>query len=159
MKQKVGFDYWNTLVKHINTEEFKLNGEILHDARTIKKIQYLWKSASERYVKNLDKEDFIDLWCDIDSLSKNQCYETLCKEFIGYLYYASDRMTINRWTYLQLCINKAADLVYLQYCETYDWKEWSNKICDGYNYGLREWNSNLYLQCRKEWKQLIGKEK
>ena len=41
-------------------------------------------------------------------------------EFVEYLNYASDRMNLNRWIYLQLCIGKAADLVYSRYCKLYE---------------------------------------
>ena len=110
----IGMFYMNILKK-----KEELNGEIKHDARVIKHTQFLWKSASKKYINKLDKKDLMDLWCDIDNLSKNKSYETLYKEFVEYLYYASDRMNLNHWAYLQLCICKAADLIYAKYFDIY----------------------------------------
>ena len=128
---ELGYEYWNVLYGLLKKKE-ELNGEIKHDARIIKHAQFLWKSASEKYINELDKKDLMDLWCDIDSLSRNQNYKALYREFVEYLNYASDRMNLNRWIYLQLCIGKAADLVYSRYCKLYDWEDWSYEICNGF---------------------------
>lgn len=156
---ELGYEYWNVLYEHLKEKE-ELNGEIKHDARIIKHTQFLWKSASKKYINKLDKKDLMDLWCDIDNLSKNQSYETLYKEFVEYLYYASDRMNLNRWAYLQLCIGKATDLIYSKYCDIYKYASWSETICDGYAYNrdYTSWKTNLELLCEKEWKNLIKKE-
>ena len=156
---ELGYEYWNVLYEYIKEKE-ELNGEIKHDARIIKHAQFLWKNASKKYINKLDKKDLMDLWCDIDNLSKNQSYETLYKEFVEYLYYASDRMNLNRWSYLQLCIGKAADLIYAKYCDIYKYAPWSETICDGYVYNsdYTSWKTNLELLCEKEWKNLIKKE-
>ena len=54
MKAKVDFDYWNTLQKYFKEDEFQLNGDIVHDARIIKRVQYIWQYASKKYLKNID---------------------------------------------------------------------------------------------------------
>ena len=150
---ELGYEYWNVLYEYLKEKE-ELNGEIKHDARIIKHAQFLWKSASEKYINELDKKDLMDLWCDIDSLSRNQNYKALYREFVEYLNYASDRMNLNRWIYLQLCIGKAADLVYSRYCKLYDWEDWSYEICNGFYEG-RGYFYNSERDCGKEWETLI----
>ena len=69
-------------------------------------------------------------------------------------------MNLNRWSYLQLCIGKAADLIYSKYCDIYKYAPWSETICDSYVYNsdYTSWKTNLELLCEKEWKNLIKKE-
>lgn len=63
--------------------------------------------------------------------------------------YATDRMGINRWLYLQLLINKASDLVYDRYCKEYDWRNWTDEIQGGFaDKGFVYGYDLIY---RKEW--------
>ena len=155
MKAKVDFDYWNTLQKYFKEDEFQLNGDIVHDARIIKRVQYIWQYASKKYLKNIDDiESFAQIQIDtyefIDMKSYQECYDA----FVSYLFYCTDRMTLNRWLSLQMRINKASDLIYKDYCGKYDASHWSSEVCDGwcedYNYIY-----NLEKDCKTEWKEVI----
>lgn len=155
MKAKVDFDYWNTLQKYFKKDEFQLNGDIVHDARIIKRMQYIWQYASKKYLKNIDDwESFAQIWTNLDKLIEIKSYQESYDTFMSYLFYCTDRMNLNRWLYLQMCINKASDLIYKDYYKKYDASHWSSEVCDGwcedYNYTY-----NLEKDCKIEWKEVI----
>ena len=154
MKVKVDFDYWNTLQKYFKKDEFQLNGNIVHDARIIKRVQYIWQNASKKYLKNIDTKSFAQIWMDLDGFIKMKSYQESYDTFVDYLFYCTDRMSPNRWLSLQMRINKASDLIYEDYCNKYDASNWSSEVCDGwcedYNYIY-----NLGKDCKTEWKEVI----
>ena len=67
--------------------------------------------------------------------------------------YATDKMGINRWLYLQLLINKAYDLVYDRYCKEYDWRNWTDEIQGGFTDKSLVHGYDLIYQ--KEWIRTI----
>ena len=154
MKAKVDFDYWNTLQKYFKKDEFQLNGDIVHDARIIKRVQYIWQHASKKYLKSIDIKSFVQIWMDLDGFIKMKSYQESYDTFVDYLFYCTDRMTLNRWLSLQMRINKASDLIYKDYCDKYDAGHWGSDVCDGwcedYNYTY-----NLEKDCKTEWKEVI----
>lgn len=155
MKAKVNFDYWNTLQKYFEKDEFQLNGDIVHDARIIKRVQYIWQYASKKYLKNIDDiESFAQIWMDMNDFIEIKSYQESYDNFMSYLFYCTDRMNLNRWLSLQMSINKASDLIYEDYCKKYDASHWSSEVCDGwcedYNYTY-----NLEKDCKTEWKEVI----
>lgn len=156
MKAKVDFNYWNTLQEYFGKEEFKLNGDIVHDARIIKRVQYIWKYASKKYLKNIDDiESFSQIYIDMDEfIIETKSYQEDYDTFMSYLFYCTDRMSLNRWLSLQIRINKASDLIYKDYCGKYVASHWGNDVCDGwcedYNYTY-----NLEKDCKTEWKEVI----
>lgn len=128
MKVEVNYDYWDTLYEYLDKEEFKLNDNIVHDAKIIKRVQYLWRNASEEYLKNVEAKYLTKVWTNIDSVMELTTYKNAYKTFIYYLFYATDRMNPNRWLYLQMCINRASDFV----SKKYKGNDWTNEVCDGY---------------------------
>lgn len=154
MKVKVNFDYWKTLQKYFEKEEFQLNGDIVHDARIIKRVQYIWQHASKKYLKSIDTKSFVQIWINLDSFIEIKSYQKGYDTFMSYLFYCTDRMNPNRWLFLQMCINKASDLIYKDYYDKYDASHWSDEVCDGYcedcNYMYK-----LEKDCAIEWKETI----
>ena len=148
---KIDFIYWNTFYEYL-INNFKLNGDLTHDAKVIKETQYLWREASKRYLKNVKPKDLKDMWCNIEDLN-NITYKDSYNEFIDYLYYATDRMSINRWLYLQMCINYLSDLIYKEWIMQNNWKTWTDKIENGWS----ETQSCTQLQedCANEFKTII----
>lgn len=97
MKAKVDFDYWNTLQKYFKKDEFQLNGDIVHDARIIKRMQYIWQYASKKYLKNIDDwESFAQIWMNLDEFIEIKSYQESYDTFMSYLFYCTDRMNLNR---------------------------------------------------------------
>ena len=97
MNAKVDFDYWNTLQKYLGKDEFQLNGDIVHDARIIKRVQYIWQHASKKYLKSIDIKSFTQIWMDMDGFIKMKSYQESYDTFVDYLSYCTDRMSPNRW--------------------------------------------------------------
>lgn len=155
MKAKVDFDYWNTLQKYFQKDEFQLNGDIIHDARIIKRVQYIWQHASKKYLKNIDTKSFAQIWMDMNEFIEMKSYQESYDNFMYYLFYCTDRMNPNRWLSLQMHINKASDLIYKDYCNKYDANRWSNEVCDGWCYGDNNYTYKLEKDCKTEWKEVI----
>lgn len=155
MKVKVDFDYWNTLQKYFEKEEFKLNGDIVHDARIIKRVQYIWQHASKKYLKSIDTKLFAQIWMDLDEFIDMKSYQEGYDTFMSYLFYCTDRMNPNRWLTLQMYINKVSDLIYKDYCHKYDVSHWSSEVCDGWCYGDYNYDYKLEKDCAIEWKETI----
>lgn len=153
MKVKVDFDYWNTLYEYLNKDEFKLNGDIIHDARIIKRVQCLWQNASEEYLRNIEVKYLAQVYTNIDELTKLTTYKNTYETFVSYLFYATDRMNLNRWLYLQMCMNRTFGFVYNEYNNNDD-NDWTKKICDGFYEG-REYFYNIEESCEKEWIGII----
>ena len=148
---KIDFIYWNTFYEYL-INNFKLNGDLTHDAKVIKETQYLWREASKRYLKNVKPKDLKDMWCNIEDLN-NITYKDSYNEFIDYLYYATDRMNPNRWLYLQMCINRASDLVYESWVNKYHLNDWIHKVKGGWgDYGCI---TKLEEDCAKEFETII----
>lgn len=149
MKAEVNFDYWNTLYEYLDKKEFKLNGDIIHDARIIKRVQYLWENASEKYLESLDIKYLVKIWTDIDDIVKLTTYKEIYETFISYLFYATDRMVLNRWSFLQTLINRASDFVFKEY----KGNNWTDEVCDGF-WGDR-YTYNIEINCQTEWEEKI----
>lgn len=157
MKVKADFYFWNTLYEYLDKDEFKLNGDIVHDARIIERVKYLWQNASKKYLKNVEIKNLTTVWINIDEFTSIQLnsYKGNYETFISYLFYATDRMNPNRWLSLQMLINRASDLVYKDYYTEYGYNSgWTEKIKGGWS---KNYSSvcNLELNCRKEWKETI----
>ena len=156
MKVEVNFDYWNTLYEYLNKDEFKLSGDIRHDAKIIERVKFLWQNASKEYLKNIDTDSLSQVWCDIDKIIENlSAKNTYNDVFVSYLFYATDRMSLNRWLFLQMCINRASDFIYNDYCKKYKAENWANEICNGYYEGSEEYFYNIEQDCEIEWKEQI----
>lgn len=149
---KTDYIYWNTFYEYLNNN-FKLNGDLTNDAKVIKKTQYLWQEASKRYLKNVKPKDLKDMWCNIEDLN-NITYKDSYNKFIDYLYYATDRMNINRWLLLQMSINRAKDLIYKAWTEQYNWSEWTDKIENGWS-DTQSCTTKLQEDCANEFKTVI----
>lgn len=155
MKVKVDFDYWNTLQKYFEKDEFQLNGDTVHDARIIKRVQYIWQHASKKYLKNIDTKSFAKIWMDMNEFIEMKSYQESYDNFMYYLFYCTDRMSLNRWLSLQMSINRVSDLIYEDYCKKYDVSHWSNEVCDGWCYGDYNYTYKLEKDCAIEWKEVI----
>ena len=145
---KTGYIYWNTICDYFYKDEFNLSNYVVKDAKTINHIKYLWKCASKKYLKNQDIDDMVEMWANLDSL-RQETYQECYDEFRDYLMYATDRMEINRWLYLQLLINKTYDLAYDEYCKEHDWRNWTDKIQGGFTDNSLVYGYDLIYQ--KEW--------
>lgn len=155
MKAKVDFDYWNTLQKYFQKDEFQLNGDIIHDARIIKRVQYIWQHASKKYLKNIDTKSFAKIWMDMNEFIEMKSYQESYDIFMYYLFYCTDRMNPNRWLSLQMYINRVSDLIYEDYCKKYDVACWISEVCDGWCYGDNNYTYKLEKDCKTEWKEVI----
>ena len=149
---KIDFIYWNTFYEYL-INNFKLNGDLTHDAKVIKETQYLWREASKRYLKNVKPKDLKDMWCNIEDLN-NITYKDSYNEFIDYLYYATDRMSINRWLYLQIYINRTNDLVHDLWEKEYNWYDWTKEIENGWS-DTQSCTTKLQEDCANEFKMVI----
>ncbi len=153
MKAKIDFDYWNTLYEYlIKDDTFKLNRDIVHDAKVIVRVKELWKCASKKYLKNISTESIANVWCNVDKVAESTDYYISYNAFIDYLFYATDRMSPNRWLSLQLFIARASDMVYIDYCDRHTWTEWGNDVCGGHGKHLMH---KIEENCEKEWKEKI----
>ena len=144
--------YWKTICDYFYKDEFELSNEVIKDAKTINHVQYLWKCASKKYLKNQDIDDMVEMWTNLNSL-RQETYQECYDKFRPYLMYATDRMGINRWLYLQLLINKASDLVYDRYCKEYDCRNWTDEIQGGFADKGFVYKYNLIYQ--EEWEEQI----
>lgn len=149
----IDFEYWSTLYEYLD-KKCKLNGDIIHDAKTIQRVLNLWRNASFDYLKISNTQDLVEMWCNIEEISRMDSYINSYGGFIDYLFYAEDRMNLNRWLYLQMCINKASDLVYKEYCKNFDWNNWSKEVCGGYC-DERKYFYNIEKFCEKEWESIL----
>lgn len=149
---KIDFIYWNTFYEYL-INNFKLNGDLTNDAKVIKETQYLWQEASKRYLKNVKPKDLKDMWCNIEDLN-NITYKDSYNKFIDYLYYATDRMSINHWLYLQMCINRTNDLVYDLWEKEYNWCDWTKEIENGWS-DTQLYTTKLQEDCANEFKTVI----
>lgn len=150
---KTDFIYWNTFYEYL-INNFKLNGDLTNDAKVIIKAEYLWGEASKRYLKNIKSENFVSVWCDVECLNNKVTYKDSYNKFIDYLYYATDSMNINRWLYLQMCINRSNDLIYKAWTEQYNWSEWTDKIENGW-FDTQLYTTKLQEDCANEFKTVI----
>jgi hypothetical protein len=100
------------------------------NATQIKNICCKFDLMSKSFLKNLKPEEFYDIWCETKNLNKG--YKELFEEFSGYLWYASDRMNINRWLYCRLNITNAVNSFYNELVKTETeskkWFELTNEI-------------------------------
>ena len=103
-------------------------------------------------VKNQDIDDMVEMWANLDSV-RQETYQEYYDEFRDYLMYATDRMEINRWLYLQLLINKTYDLAYDEYRKEYDWRNWTDEIQGGFTNKSLVHGYDLIYQ--KEWIETI----
>ena len=71
---KTDYIYWNTFYEYL-INNFKLSGDLTHDAKVIKETQYLWQEAIKRYLKNVKLKDLVTVWCDIECLNNNVTYK------------------------------------------------------------------------------------
>ena len=150
----IDYEYWSTLLGYLEKE--KLNSDIIHDAKIINRTLYLWQNASFDYLKITNTKDLVEMWCNIEEINTRSSYISSYSEFIGYLFYAEDRMNPNRWLYLQMCINRASDLVYKEYCKNFDWNNWEKDVCDGFYEG-KGYFYNIEKNCAKEWEDVVKK--
>lgn len=149
---KTGYMYWNTIYDYFCKDEFELSNEVIKDAKIISHIKYLWKCASKKYLKNQDINDMVEMWTNLNSL-RQETYQECYDKFRDYLMYATDRMGINRWLYLQLLINKAYDLVYDKYRKEYNGENWIDEIQGGFADKGFVYGYDLIYQ--KEWEEQI----
>lgn len=147
---KTDFIYWNTFYEYL-INNFKLNGDLTHDAKVIKETQYLWREASKRYLKNVKPKDLKDIWYNIEDLN-NITYKNSYNKFIDYLYYATDRMNINRWLCLQMTINYIVDLIYNEWIDQFNYKNWTQTIENGCT---KKGITQLQEDCVNEFKTVI----
>ena len=150
---KTDFIYWNTFYEYL-INNFKLNGDLTHDAKVIIKAKYLWREASKRYLKNVKSKNFVSVWCDIECFNNNVTYEVFYNRFMYLLYYATDRMNINRWLHLQMNINSAKDLIYEAWTGQYYWHDWTKEIENGWS-DTKSCTTKLQEDCANEFKTII----
>lgn len=150
---KTDFIYWNTFYEYL-INNFKLNGDLTHDAKVIIKAEYLWREASKRYLKNIKSENFVSVWCDVECLNNKVTYKDSYNKFIDYLFYATDSMNINRWLYLQMCINRTNGLVYDLWKKEYNWHDWIKEIENGWS-DTQLYTTKLQEDCANEFKTVI----
>ena len=93
------------------------------------------------------------MWCNIEDLN-NITYKDSYNEFIDCLYYATDRMSINRWLYLQIYINRTNDLVYDLWEKEYYWHDWTKEIENGWS-DTKSCTTKLQEDCANEFKTII----
>lgn len=148
---KTDFIYWNTFYEYL-INNFKLNGDLTNDAKVIEKTQYLWQEASKRYLKNVKAKDFVSVWCDIECLNNNVTYEDFYNKFMDSLYYATDRMNVNRWLCLQMSIDRAKDLIYEVWTGQHYWNDWKKEIESGWS---QSFATKLQEDCANEFKTVI----
>lgn len=150
---KTDFIYWNTLYEYL-INNFKLNGNLTNDAKVIKETEYLWREGSKRYLKNVKPKNFVSVWCDIECLNNNVTYEDFYNRFMDSLYYATDRMNINRWLLLQMNINRAKDLIYEAWTGQHCWSDWTKEIENGWS-DTQSCITKLQEDCANEFKTII----
>ena len=150
---KIDFIYWNTFYEYLKQSCFELNGDLTHDAKVINKTLLLWRNVSKEFLKKCDSIDLSNLWCDFDKNMYDNSYNSFYIEFMDYLFCATDRMNPNRWLYLQMCINRASDLVYKSWVNKYHLNDWVHKIKGGWgDYGCI---TKLEEDCTKEFEIII----
>ena len=148
----ISYIYWNTICDYFYKDEFNLSNDFVMDAKTINHINYLCNCARQAYLKNQDIDDMVEMWANLDSL-RQETYQECYDDFRSYLMYATDKMRINRWLYLQLLINKTYDLAYDEYCKEHDWRNWTYEIQGRFtDKGLVRGYDLIY---QKEWIETI----
>ena len=122
------FCFWMVLYKEAEKVEF--GDDDFSNAREIKKIQILFEKMSEIYLLKFKPSDIAKMWANFDK-NKNNSYKEAYNEFAAYLYYATDRMNINRWLYLKMNLNLAFDLAYAK-VDASRWHEECGKWNENY---------------------------
>ena len=150
---KTDFIYWNTFYEYL-INNFKLNGDLTNDAKVIEETRCLWREVSKKYLKKVKAKNLVNMWYDIKIFSNYSAYDDLYNIFIDYLFSSSDRMNINHWLLLQMCINRSNDLVYDAWTEQYNWSEWTDKIENGWS-ETKSCTTKLQEDCANEFKTII----
>ena len=70
------------------------------------------------------------------------------------LYYATDRMNINRWLCLQMNINRAKDLIYEAWTGQHYWHDWTKEIENGWS-DTQSCTTKLQEDCANKFKTVI----
>lgn len=144
------FTYWNTLYLYLRNRNGELNGDIVNDAKIINKAKKLWQIASYNYLQNISVNDLLEM-CIRNPMDEEN-YMVAYDAFLWYLFYASDRMCVNRWLKAQNTIMFCADKIYTEYEYNFDSSKWDERVLGG------EIGANLYgidVECENEWKQII----
>lgn len=149
---KTDYIYWATFVKYLK-DNFKLTDDITNNAKVIKETQYLWREASKRHLRNVKAKDMAEVWCDFDKKYYGD-YRTWYEDFVEYVEYASDRMTVNRWLYAQMAINTAVDSVYERWLKDNRDKSWYLEIENGWSDNIK-YSTKLEEDCANEFKNTI----
>jgi hypothetical protein len=105
-KEKDLFNMWYHLWNEYKSLNYNGGGNRL-------KLEMAFRKVSIRYFNNSTctrrgKADFFNQLKRTYLLKNLKGYTpcSACKEFLNYLYYVSDRMTIDRWLYLRFLLNK-----------------------------------------------------
>lgn len=151
---KTDYIYWNTFYEYLKQSCFELNGDLTRDAKVINETLLLWRNASKEFLKKCDSIDLSNLWCDFDKNMYGNSYKRFYIEFMDYLYYATDRMNINRWLYLQMCINRAKDLIYKAWTGQHCRRDWTKEIENGWS-DTQSCTTKLQEDCANEFKTVI----
>lgn len=83
----------------------------------IKEVMSEWNKLTDKLFMMFTKEEIIEalkeLYTRLDEELLGSPKEQW-ENFVGYLYYCSDRMNMNRWCRLQLLLKNISDLVYIE---------------------------------------------
>ena len=69
----IDFKYWSTLYEYLD-KKCKLNGDVMHDAKTIQRVLNLWRNASFDYLKISNTQDLVKIWCNIEEINRMDSY-------------------------------------------------------------------------------------
>ena len=72
-------------------------------------IKAEWDKLTLKLFQRFDISEITDMWTRLDS---EICDSDYFDNFVSYLYYASDRMNLNRWCRLQLLLGNALSKAY-----------------------------------------------
>ena len=111
------FKFW--MVFKNECDKAVLTDNDFENAKAIKKIQLLFERMSEIFLVEFNCKDLSKMYTDFNQRDVGETFE----EFKNYVYYASDRMNINRWLHAKMLINMAFDFAYA----AVDAKEWYEK--------------------------------
>lgn len=100
-------DYENGLISWINWQKLynEFDGVDFSIESERKRFREEFRRLSELWINQVDfyPEDYADMWCEGYDSTKSvmeHYYDAL-----GYLQYATDRMNLNRWLYIQIRLN------------------------------------------------------